>query len=371
MTVALTEVAETRLEKLIVNANFSGFSPSSSAASFTIVTTIMLNGALVQRQTGYLCEHLCMRQRKDDSDTSPRAPCNFDRLQTVAVCPRLHLPPLSLNVAYLPRKSDAWHGDTKRDAWHTCFGSQEKRDAWTGPAQFAHSHFDTLYDGLRVAVEDLPTPFTILESGNFCGASTCLLAYAKRALCPQCKFISVDPGFERRRSNDIPHDCVEQNLARVGLLTEVTVLDNTVGQNAPINGPVGFVFNDDGKLHSIVSQQLDIWGERLMDGAVIAFHDYFRDSNFDNLRAQELVATHRTLIGDLLDTGDYEPLVLPSVETVVPTTMKHESPCSTFPTICAVAIIQKKGNAKFRTHSRKRSETAPTYTVHMAAYNRI
>ena len=84
----------------------------------------------------------------------------------------------------------------------------------------------------------------ILESGNFCGAATCFMAATKKVYCPDCPFLSVDPGFSRldtKKEDGSPIDlqCVENNIEYAGLSDYVTILDNTSGEEAPIRGPIG------------------------------------------------------------------------------------------------------------------------------------
>lgn len=161
------------------------------------------------------------------------------------------------------------------------------------------------------AFTTLPLPFTLLESGNLCGASTCWIAAAKKAWCPECPFLSIDPGYNRRDLKADPQ-CVQKNLAAAGLADQVTVLEKT-GQEAPIRGPVGFVFNDDGKLRSIVSPQHALWAPFLMDGAVLGYHDYFFHTNDPD--SSETPPNHRAHVEDLLATGNFEALHLPQWNT--------------------------------------------------------
>ena len=59
----------------------------------------------------------------------------------------------------------------------------------------------------------LPQPFTMVESGNFCGGATIFFALLKRACCPSCAFVSLDPGGYRAMRRE-RQACTSLNLER-------------------------------------------------------------------------------------------------------------------------------------------------------------
>lgn len=78
--------------------------------------------------------------------------------------------------------------------------------------------------GLAMALRDLPHPFTIVESGNLCGGVTMMLGLLKRAVCPQCPFISADPGWYRLVSGH-SLSCAADTLRYGGVRNDVTLVE--------------------------------------------------------------------------------------------------------------------------------------------------
>ena len=92
----------------------------------------------------------------------------------------------------------------------------------------------------------LPQPFTIVESGNFCGGTTGYLALLRRELCPSCPFLSLDPGAYRRKRH-AHFSCNRDALAFAGLEDQVVFVDEP-SPVAVVEQPVGFVYMDGGKV---------------------------------------------------------------------------------------------------------------------------
>ena len=100
--------------------------------------------------------------------------------------------------------------------------------------------------GLAMALRDLPHPFTIIESGNLCGGVTMVLALLKKAICPECPFVSADPGWYRVVLGQ-PLSCAASTLKYGGVAAEVTLVD-ALTASIVVEHPVGFVYLDDGKV---------------------------------------------------------------------------------------------------------------------------
>lgn len=81
----------------------------------------------------------------------------------------------------------------------------------------------------------LPQPFVVIESGNLCGGTTVMLALLKRIFCPDCPFLSVDPGFARQAVQQAGKTtgerlmCAERTLAWAGLQAEVEFVHDFSG----------------------------------------------------------------------------------------------------------------------------------------------
>jgi hypothetical protein len=108
----------------------------------------------------------------------------------------------------------------------------------------------------------------------------------------------------------------------VGLSDQVIILEAT-GQEAPLRGPVGFVFNDDGKLHEHVSVQHALWEPYLMNGTILTYHDYWQDYQDEADKDGRVVGSprvedpkcHRTWMDDLINTPDYTAVYKPNFFT--------------------------------------------------------
>ena len=96
-----------------------------------------------------------------------------------------------------------------------------------------------------LAALTLPQPFTIVESGNFCGGTTGFFALLRRELCPGCPYLSLDPGGYRRKRH-AKFTCHREALSFAGLLDHVTFVDDP-SPVAVVEQPVGFVYMDGGK----------------------------------------------------------------------------------------------------------------------------
>lgn len=92
----------------------------------------------------------------------------------------------------------------------------------------------------------LPQPFTMVESGNFCGGTTGYFALLKRELCPSCPLLSLDPGAYRRKRH-AAFSCNRDALDYAGLLDQVTFVEDA-SPVAVVEQPVGYTYMDGGKV---------------------------------------------------------------------------------------------------------------------------
>lgn len=294
----------------------------SFSAGAVVESAFYVNGAISSRQTSYMCDAAC---GSEPTKVGPRS-CTGNLDVSNGVCPLIYVPKHTPIRAPLMPLSNEDREKQFRNLTDYC-NSFIWTDEWAGEAASSEDTWKRIYNDMVDAFTTLPLPFTILESGNFCGASTCFMAATKRALCPDCPFLSVDPGYSRQdavRQDGTPMDpqCVEKNMEYSKLADYVTVLDKTSGQEAPIRGPVGYIFNDDGKMHEIVSVQHPLWEPYIMNGGRLGYHDYWDDG--ESMKASQSTDDHRSLvskweepkmhrtwIADLVDTPDYVTTFLP------------------------------------------------------------
>lgn len=101
--------------------------------------------------------------------------------------------------------------------------------------------------GFVLAALSLPQPFAIVESGNFCGGTTGMLALLRRELCPRCPYVSLDPGAYRvKRHASI--GCHRAALEFAGLSDQVTFVEEPSAALGALEPPVGFMYIDGGKV---------------------------------------------------------------------------------------------------------------------------
>ena len=180
-----------------------------------------------------------------------------------------------------------------------------------GSAQVRPKQHIRVFKAFLHAVNELPQPFTIIESGNFCGAVTLILARLKLHFCPKCRFITVDPTVQGQQPNykHFGHCTAKKTLDHFGLLDQVEVIE-TFAADLPTPGPIGFAYFDDGKIREAMAPQISFIEPYLMDGAYLAFDDYAQLHNMKGTGTEEVaavkIADHAVLMKELVSTGDYE-----------------------------------------------------------------
>ena len=159
-----------------------------------------------------------------------------------------------------------------------------------------------------LAARTLPQPFTIIESGNLCGATTVMLALLKRHICPTCpKIVSMDPGGYRR-SQGMTMSCARDAIAWAGVEDDVDLRDELTA-TVEVELPVGFVFLDDGKIRFANDPLLALLEPKIMRGAIISMHDAYRSEPDSRLSVGH--AGQATFADELAKGGMFVPLVLP------------------------------------------------------------
>ncbi|KAG8458354.1 hypothetical protein KFE25_011751 [Diacronema lutheri] len=158
------------------------------------------------------------------------------------------------------------------------------------------------------AVARLPLPFSIVESGNFCGGITLLLARLKEAFCKECPLITVDPTLQSQQvtySRRFDSCTAAKTLAHFNVSHLVRVVVG-FGADLSIDAPVGFAYFDDGKIREAMLPQIALLEPYLMDGALLGFDDYLQLHPIKGPRGNVKVADHKELMDELVSTGDYK-----------------------------------------------------------------
>jgi len=282
------------------NVRVEGVTLDAPSHPVFLELTLRANGALVHRQQEHLCRLHPVTAGSGDSDAWRAASAQRRCIHWSADGSSVPTAFDAETILYVPknmpeRRADATVNDAlllgtaESSAWEKATDATARQF----PGQIKREDGKTLLHALATAVRTLPTPFTMLESGNLCGQSTVLLAEAKRHLCPRCRFVSLDPGHfrhhhkfaghlpalrERYGANFSMQDCARLNVAGHGLSGEVEVID-AFGQEAPLTRPpIGFVFYDDGKVRVANAPQQAAFEPHLMGGAMLAFHDALDDT---------------------------------------------------------------------------------------------
>ncbi len=148
------------------------------------------------------------------------------------------------------------------------------------------SEADLLIAGLSHAVEAIPEAPGIVEIGSYCGKSTIVLASVLAALPARIgsqgavKVSSIDPhngvigAADQKLTQAAPTlEKLRANLAKTGLTDFVDIIKKR-SDEVEWSDPISFLFVD--ALHDFnnVSQDFYHFERFLVDGALIAFHDY-------------------------------------------------------------------------------------------------
>jgi hypothetical protein len=188
----------------------------------------------------------------------------------------------------LMRSSSVWHGVA-----HSDFFSADWRSVGT---MFV------------LAALTLPHPFAIVESGNFCGGVTGYFAILKRALCPSCQYLSLDPGGYRRKRH-VKFTCNRLSLEWLGLSEHVRFVDEP-SPALELEQPVGFVYYDGGKVRFCNAPLQAYLEDKSMVGALIGLDDVWQAGAMPHAVGQhhgQIMFVH-----EMVQSGDWTPLLLPA-----------------------------------------------------------
>lgn len=158
---------------------------------------------------------------------------------------------------------------------------------------------DVLIAGLTRALSELQGPHSIVEVGSYCGKATVVLGSVVRALDAPAHIHAVDPHDgrvgaldSRVDSHGSTLDRFEHAITSTGLRDLVTTVPRRAQQTS-WDRPVTFLLID--ALHDYASVSADFFHFEpwLIDGALVAFHDYA--DYFPGVTAfvQELLGTGR------------------------------------------------------------------------------
>ena len=194
--------------------------------------------------------------------------------------------------------------------------------------QVSRAQYKLIYKLAVNAFSTLPRPFTVVESGNFCGGVTVLLALTVHRFCPACTFITVDPTLQAQHMVearvDVQSCTAKKTLASLGLLDLATVVEG-FGADLPVRGPIGLMYFDDGKIREANAPQFAMLEPYLMDGALVGFDDYAQIhcikgpagvgcKENDKSSVKGKVNDHRAFIEELVSAGQYAQIASGEME---------------------------------------------------------
>ncbi|MFD8778371.1 class I SAM-dependent methyltransferase [Streptomyces sp. NPDC059916] len=145
---------------------------------------------------------------------------------------------------------------------------------------FSRAEGDLLIATAVQALTVLPAPRTVVEVGSYCGRSTVLLAAAALALDPQARVYAVDPhegtvgaAGARLTPGASTWERFHANIVAAGVDRAVVPIKKC-SFDVDHQGPISMLFIDG--LHDCASVAQDYchFQQHLVDGALIAFHDY-------------------------------------------------------------------------------------------------
>ena len=151
------------------------------------------------------------------------------------------------------------------------------------------------------ALTTLPEPHTIVEIGSYCGRSTSVLASVVKAIEPGGRVHTIDPhdgqvgaldsGIQRLAPTLARF---ERNIASAGLTDQVITLVER-SYETDWNRPISLLLVDGLHDYANVSRDFRHFERWLVDGGLIAFHDYA--PYYPGVQA---------FVDELLSTSDYE-----------------------------------------------------------------
>lgn len=168
------------------------------------------------------------------------------------------------------------------------------------------------------ALTTLPEPHTIVEIGSYCGRSTSVLASVAKAIEPECKVHAIDPhdgevgaldsGVQRLAPTRARF---ERNIASAGLADQVVTIAARSYETA-WHRPISLLMVDGLHDYANVSRDFRHFEQWLVDGALIAFHDYA--PYYPGVKA---------FVDELLSAGGYEEAHCAASLMLVRRTQQH------------------------------------------------
>jgi len=168
---------------------------------------------------------------------------------------------------------------------------------------FIDEEADLLIAATAKALRSLSPPSAIVEVGSYCGRSTVVLGSVVKALEADARVYAIDPHQGEIGARDVGLEQTgstlerfKSNIAKAGVADVVTLVrqrsDETVWSR-----PISVLFVDGLHDYASVSSDFRHFERWLMNGAIVAFHDY--STNFPGVM---------TFVDELIATGQYETL---------------------------------------------------------------
>jgi predicted O-methyltransferase YrrM len=138
---------------------------------------------------------------------------------------------------------------------------------------------------LMVAVADAlaanAQPGAFVELGSYCGRSTVVIASVLTALTADVRLHAIDPHLEAPRATAKPGartssttlPIFQRNIANAGLADRVVLLQQ-LSYETGWHEPISFMFVDAEHDYQSVARDVLHFEPWLVDGALVAFHDY-------------------------------------------------------------------------------------------------
>lgn len=193
---------------------------------------------------------------------------------------------------------------------------------------------ELLIAATELALRVLPEPHVIVEVGSYCGRSTVVLASSAKALSGQARVYAIDPhggevgaadtGVQRTSPT---FERFSENLAGAGVADVVEPI-RRCSFETEWNRPISLLLVDGLHDYGNVARDFRHFESWLVDGALIAFHDYadyypgvvafvdelLRDSPYERMHlAASMMLIRRPsqpIAREVLGAQDAEPLAL-------------------------------------------------------------
>ncbi len=138
---------------------------------------------------------------------------------------------------------------------------------------------ELLIGAAELALRELPAPHVIVEVGSFCGRSTIVLARTVKALSTRARVYAIDPHQgEIGTADAVEHagstfEEFTANVNRFGV-TDVVQPIRSLSYETAWKRPISLLFIDGLHDYDNVARDFRHFEPWLVDGALIAFHDY-------------------------------------------------------------------------------------------------